>query len=52
MGNGSRGLQQDSYLLCDRDVPFLFTENETNQARLFGLEKGHDAVTLKIVRSY
>ena len=37
MGNGSRGLQQHSYRLCDRDVPFLFTENETNQARLFGL---------------
>jgi Mannosylglycerate hydrolase MGH1-like glycoside hydrolase domain len=24
------------YLYCDRNVPLLFTENETNQARLFG----------------
>ena len=24
------------YLICDRDVPILFTENETNRARIFG----------------
>jgi len=27
----------DRFLYCDRDVPILFTENETNRARLFGL---------------
>jgi len=27
---------QDYYLYCDADVPLLFTENETNNARLFG----------------
>jgi hypothetical protein len=27
----------DRYLYCDRDAPILFTENETNRARLFGL---------------
>ena len=26
----------DYYLYCDGDVPLLFTENETNHARLFG----------------
>ena len=26
----------DYYLYCDADVPLLFTENETNNARLFG----------------
>ena len=26
------------YLYCDRDVPMLFTENETNMKRLFGAE--------------
>jgi hypothetical protein len=26
----------DYYLYCERDVPLLFTENETNHARLFG----------------
>ena len=26
----------DYYLYCDGDVPLLFTENETNNARLFG----------------
>jgi Mannosylglycerate hydrolase MGH1-like glycoside hydrolase domain len=26
----------DRYLYCDGDVPLLFTENETNNARLFG----------------
>ena len=28
----------DSYLYCDGAVPLLFTENETNQARIFGTE--------------
>jgi hypothetical protein len=27
---------EDYYLYCDEDVPLLFTENETNNARLFG----------------
>jgi|SoiMethySBSTD1v2_1073268.scaffolds.fasta_scaffold85163_2 hypothetical protein len=27
----------ERYLLCDRDVPMLFTENETNRSRIFGL---------------
>src|SRR5439155_3695087 len=27
----------DYFLYCDADVPLLFTENETNNARLFGL---------------
>src|SRR5262245_1902109 len=27
----------DRYLLCDRAVPILFTENETNRERVFGL---------------
>jgi len=26
----------DHYLFCDRSVPLLFTENETNSSRLFG----------------
>src|SRR5262249_14188802 len=26
------------YLYCDRDVPMLFTENETNMKRVFGVE--------------
>ena len=26
----------DYYLYCDGDIPLLFTENETNHARLFG----------------
>lgn len=29
---------EDSYLYCQGPVPLLFTENETNQARLFGTE--------------
>ena len=29
---------EDSYLYCEGPVPLLFTENETNQARLFGTE--------------
>ncbi|MEA5510158.1 glucosidase [Crocosphaera sp. UHCC 0190] len=29
-------LLTDYYLYCDRTVPLLFTENETNNARLFG----------------
>jgi hypothetical protein len=28
----------DYFLVCDADVPLLFTENETNNARLFGSE--------------
>jgi hypothetical protein len=28
----------DSHLYCEGTVPLLFTENETNQARLFGME--------------
>ena len=28
----------DYFLYCDSDVPLLFTENETNNARLFGSE--------------
>src|SRR5262245_55345444 len=27
----------DRYLLCDREVPILFTENETNRERVFAL---------------
>jgi hypothetical protein len=27
----------DRYLVCDREVPILFTENETNLQRVFGL---------------
>ena len=27
---------EDYYLYCEEDVPLLFTENETNNARLFG----------------
>jgi len=27
----------ERYLLCDRDVPILFTDNETNRTRVFGL---------------
>jgi hypothetical protein len=27
---------EDYYLYCEGDVPLLFTENETNNARLFG----------------
>jgi hypothetical protein len=27
----------DRYLCCDREVPLLFTENETNTARIFGV---------------
>src|SRR5262249_30585463 len=27
----------DRYLYCDRDVPLLFTENETNTERIFGV---------------
>ncbi|MGL6112138.1 MAG: MGH1-like glycoside hydrolase domain-containing protein, partial [Rubrivivax sp.] len=42
----------DHYLYCDADVPLLFTENETNHARLFGSRNAspyvkdafHDAV--------
>ena len=32
----SRNRWPDYYLYCDADVPLLFTENETNNARLFG----------------
>lgn len=28
----------DFYFSCDRDVPLLFTENETNNARIFGTQ--------------
>ncbi|RNC68249.1 MAG: glucosidase [Desulfuromonadales bacterium] len=31
-----RELLADYYLYCDGDVPLLFTDNETNNARLFG----------------
>jgi len=30
-----QGLLGDYYLYCERDAPLLFTENETNQERLF-----------------
>lgn len=29
---------QDYYFFCDREVPLLFTENETNNFRIFGTE--------------
>ena len=32
----SRASLADYFLYCDADVPLLFTENETNNARLFG----------------
>jgi hypothetical protein len=33
----SHPLLGDRYLVCDADVPLLFTENETNRERVFGL---------------
>ena len=30
----------DRYLLCDREVPILYTENETNRQRVFGVPNG------------
>lgn len=34
--SGRRDARRADYLHCDRDVPLLFTENETNAERLFG----------------
>ncbi len=43
----------ERYLLCDRDVPLLFTENETNQLRIFGLPNSSpyvkDAINDRVV---
>jgi hypothetical protein len=35
-GAAAQASVADHYLYCDTDVPLLFTENETNNARLFG----------------
>jgi len=34
---GARGMPAEYFLYCDADVPLLFTENETNTDRLFGV---------------
>src|SRR6516164_6618327 len=34
---GTESKLGDRYLYCDRDVPLLFTENETNTERIFGV---------------
>ncbi|WP_411281896.1 MGH1-like glycoside hydrolase domain-containing protein [Gemmatimonas sp.] len=36
-GFAARAMPESHYLYCDADVPLLFTENETNSARLFDL---------------
>ena len=36
LGAPSQASLADHFLYCDTDVPLLFTENETNNARLFG----------------
>jgi hypothetical protein len=40
----SHPLLGERHLLCDRAVPILFTENETNQARLFSRPNGSACV--------
>jgi hypothetical protein len=47
------GAPQDAYLYCDGNVPLLFTENETNNARLFGGENASpyvkDGINYRVV---
>jgi len=43
-GFAARAMPEAYYLYCDADVPLLFTENETNTARLFDLPNASASV--------